>query len=186
MNSIAVISHAALDQALVALQVGMSASDLHGSLCGYLCVCGTVNSRNWINALVLDKTAIGDFDDRQELLHNLYAVCRAQLDDPDFGFSPLLPELGVPLADRAEALVQWCQGFVGGIGLAGVTAEHGLSSDAADILRDFSTIAASHFEYADVEEDEDALSEVLEFIRVGVLLLHTEWNALPSAESTVH
>ena len=42
------------------------------------------------------------------------------------------------------------------------------------MLADFGRIAASRFDYDDAEEDETALGEVLEFVRVGVLLLRTE------------
>jgi len=53
-------------------------------------------------------------------------------------------------------------------------------------LRDFGTIAASRFEVDDAEEDESALSEVLEFIRVAVLLLRTELDSTPAPRGTVH
>jgi len=75
--------------------------------------------------------------------------------------------------------VQWCRGFLGGLGLSGANLESGLSEDGAEILRDFGTIAASRFEYDDAEEDETALTEVLEFIRVGVMLLHAELAPVP-------
>ena len=48
------------------------------------------------------------------------------------------------------------------------------------------TIAASRFEVEDAEEDESALSEVVEFIRVAVLLLHTEIEGGGARRGTVH
>jgi uncharacterized protein YgfB (UPF0149 family) len=87
------------------------------------------------------------------------------LSDTDLRFEPLLPSAETPVDVRADALVEWCRGFLGGIGLAGTNQTHGLSPDCAEILRDFSTIAGSRFEYADSEEDESALAEVIEFIR---------------------
>ena len=99
----------------------------------------------------------------------------------DQGFEPLLPPADTALEHRADALVDWCRGFLGGLGLAGVSREHGLSADGAEILSDFGTIAGTRFEYADGEEDESALTEVIEFIRVGVLLLHAEIVSAPQA-----
>ena len=47
--------------------------------------------------------------------------------------------------------------------------------------------AAAHFDYAaDDEEDENALAEVLEFVRVGTLLLHAELGALARADDSLH
>lgn len=186
MNSSAPISHADLGAALTDLRFGVGASDLHGSLTGYLCGGGEASARNWVQRLALEPDE--DAPDRHELLERLFRQCRAQLDDPELGFEPLLPDEEQPLALRADALVDWCRGFLGGIGLAGVSAERGLSEDGAEILRDFGTIAASRFDYEDAEEDESALAEVLEFIRVAVLLLHTELaNApMPPQRGTVH
>jgi uncharacterized protein YgfB (UPF0149 family) len=177
------ISHAALHAALADLRYGVGASDLHGSLTGFLCGGGKATAANWLRCLEIepedgDKLA-------NPVLDNVFQQCHAQLDDPEFGFEPLLPDENEPLALRADALVDWCRGFLGGLGLAGVNPQRGLSDDGAEILRDFGTIAASRFEVDDAEEDESALSEVLEFIRVAVLLLHTELESA-GPRSTVH
>ena len=57
----------------------------------------------------------------------------------------------------------------------------GMSADAREIVQDFGNIAASSFSYGGGEEDEAALAEVLEFVRVGVLLLHAELDPGPTA-----
>jgi uncharacterized protein len=178
MNS-TTISHAELGMALHELEFGVAASDLHGSLTGFLCGGGVASPRNWLQRLEIETDAGIETHARMELLNRLFRDCRAQLDDPGFAFEPLLPGDGEPLVERADALVQWCRGFLGGLGLSGADAGSGLSEDGAEILRDFGTIAASHFEYDDAEEDESALVEVLEFIRVGVLLLHSELVPTP-------
>lgn len=168
------ITHAELGLVLDELRFGVAASDLHGSLTGYLCGGGIASPRNWLQRLELEPDPAATTAARMELLERLFRDCRAQLDAAGFTFEPLLPDEDDPLAERADALVQWCRGFLGGLGLAGVNAQRGLSEDAGEILRDFATIAASSFEYEDAEEDENALTEVLEFIRVSVLLLHAE------------
>jgi uncharacterized protein YgfB (UPF0149 family) len=99
------------------------------------------------------------------------------LADPELGFEPLLPEDDRPLTERAEAMVDWCRGFLGGFGLAGTAAHAQLSDEAQEILRDVATIAGSSFDFGDEDEDEDALIEVQEFVRIGVMLLHTECTA---------
>ena len=175
MNTAAPITHAQLGELLAALRFGVDPSDLHGSLTGYLCAGGRADAHDWLSALQLqldeaEAAAALEAAPLQQLLRE----CSAWLADPDLRFEPLLPAPETPLELRADALVEWCRGFLGGIGLAGAADKGTLSPDGAEILRDFGTIAGSHFEYADREEDESALAEVIEFVRVGVLLLHSE------------
>jgi len=178
------LTHAELARALQTLHLGMGASDLHGSLTGYLCAGGSAGVEEWPSALALD--AGSGVPLHNESLRQLFRDCRAQLDDPDLGFEPLLPSLDAPVERRAEALVEWCRGFLGGIGLSG-TVSGGLSADANEVLADLGRIAQTHFAYDDAEEDESALTEVLEFVRVGVLMLHTElMRPRASARRSLH
>ena len=177
------LTYAELAHAIKTLRLGVGASDLHGSLTGYLCAGGPAGVEEWPAALELDpdvKTL------RHEALRQLYRDCRAQLEDPDLGFEPLLPAHDAPVERRADALVEWCRGFLGGVGLSGTTTRQRLSEDASEVLADFGRIASSRFDYDDAEEDETALSEVLEFVRVGVLLLHAELNRPRAPGTRVH
>ena len=177
------ITHAELGQLLAVNQCGVGASDLHGSLTGYLCGGGSTSPRQWLEALALDFNE-GEIPPAQ--LEQLYLDCSAWLADPDLVFEPLLPGGQSSVAVRADALVEWCRGFMGGLGLSGHSGAGRLSSEAEEILQDLSTIAGSRFEYKDAEEDENALVEVVEFIRVAVLLLHAELTSAAHANATVH
>lgn len=176
MAEIPSITHAELGAALTRLRFGVAASDLHGSLTGYLCGGGRAGARDFLEALALEGETAGAANGAHRVLEQLYGECHAQLEDPELGFAPLLPEDGRPLAERADALVEWCRGFLGGLGLAGAGTQRPLSDDGQEILRDLGTIAGSRFSYGDDDEDENALAEVLEFVRVGVLLLYVELN----------
>ena len=173
------IRYRKLSETLGRLQVGIHASDLHGSLTGYLCAGGKSTAEEWIDALGFDLDgARGD-----EVFAQLYRMCRQQLDDAELGFEPLLPGDEVALSVRAEALVDWCRGFLGGVGLAGSgRLGDGMSADAREIVQDFGNIAAANFDYTGGEEDEAALAEVLEFVRVGVLLLCAELDPGPPTQ----
>lgn len=183
MSTVSALTHAQLGEMLARLHLGVGASDLHGSLTGYVCGGGRAGARGWLDALELKPEMQGDLPDAA--LTRLYEDCVAWFDDPELRFEPLLPATDATLDARADALVEWCRGFLGGLGLAGISARAGVSAEAGEILQDLGTIAGSRFEYADAEEDENALAEVIEFIRVGVLLLHAELNAHPGA-TTVH
>ena len=99
----------------------------------------------------------------------------------------MLPADDRPLEERAEALVEWCRGVLGGFGLAGAGTHAKLSDEAQEILRDLTTIASSAFDFGDASEDEDALIEVHEFVRMGAMLLFTECRgAQPQPGDTLH
>lgn len=178
------LTHAELSRVIQTLRIGMGASDLHGSLTGYLCAGGRADADTWPAALEIELDAKAPAAD-VEALRRLYRSCRTQLADPDLGFEPLLPESGAPVERRADALVEWCRGFLGGVGLSGQP-PRALSPDATEVLSDINRIASSHFDYDNEEEDESALSEVLEFVRVGVLLLHSELTRPRTRSHSVH
>ena len=176
------ISHAELGEDLARLHLGVGASELHGSLIGYLCAGGRTDARHWLRALEIDTPANTESD---ASLERLFADCNTVLDDPELRFEPLLPDADASIDARADALVDWCRGFLGGLGLGGGSGTS-VSENAAEILRDLGTIAGSRFEYENAEEDESALSEVVEFVRVGVLLLHAEIDKPQQRDVTLH
>jgi uncharacterized protein YgfB (UPF0149 family) len=183
MSDVPTLTHAQLGAVLARLHVGVGASDLHGSLTGYICGGGSAGARGWLAALELQADPEADLP--HAAFARLYEDCAAWFVDPELRFEPLLPDTDT-LDARADALVEWCRGFLGGLGLASVSERPDLSADAKEILHDIGAIASSHFEYADAEEDERALAEVIEFIRVGVLLLHAELATAGRAGKTVH
>lgn len=181
------VGHDEIDALVRRLRLGTEAAELHGSLCGYLAGGGSLRQASVLSALQLDGEASSPSADDLALLQRLRRQCETELADPELGFEPLLPADDRPLAERAEAMVDWCRGFLGGFGLAGTAAHAQLSAEAQEILRDLGTIAASAFDFGNEDEDEDALIEVQEFVRVGVLLLHTECSAHDQpASGTLH
>ena len=171
------IEYEALSQLLRQSRLGITASELHGSLTGYLCAGGVTTVEAWPAALMLD-TGDGDWP-QHALFAQLYHDCRARLMDAGLRFEPLLPADTMPLPQRAEALVEWCRGFLGGFGLAGVASRTALSEDANEVLHDLASIAASRLDCGDNDEDEFALNEVREFVRVGAMLLGAELMPAP-------
>lgn len=164
--------HSELSKALATLCLGVDASDLHGSLTGFFCAGGRASVDDWLDVLALDPDGGGL--SRNATLQQFFRSCRAQFDGISTQIDPLLPAPGAALAQRADALVEWCRGFLGGFGLAGTAQRVALSADASEILADFGKIAASRFDYSDGADDEHALIDVLDFARNGAALLHHE------------
>lgn len=164
-----------LARALKSLNAGLGAADLHGSLCGFLCAGGS-SVQHFLEAVSLQELLHADADaEARSAVARLIRRSGADLDSDQFVLVPLLPDDERPLLERTEALLQWCQGFVGGLGLGGFADEKQLSDDGREVLRDLLEIARTTVSHDDDEEvDEAALAELTEFARVGALLLRED------------
>lgn len=163
--------HAEIAAELRALEAGLEPSELHGSLCGYLSGGGRHDRGNWFALVMSDPLLSPPAADGA--LDRLYLASTRQLDSPDFEFELLLPPQERPVSERGDGLLAWGRGFLGGFGLA-AGANPPLSEESQEALADLARIAASDLSYEDPEADEEALEEVSEFVRVAVMLLHSD------------
>lgn len=156
--------------ALVARQWRLAAdpAELHGALCGWLAG-GGADEAAWPARVLADDQVPTPTEDSP--LDRLRQVSVAQLEDRSFAFELLLPAADMQAVERADALFGWCRGFLGGFGLA-AGAKPPLSEEGSEALQDLARLAQASPEGGDEEEDEDALSEIEEYVRVAVLLLH--------------
>jgi hypothetical protein len=153
------------------LNLGIDAAELHGSLCGLISGGKAGDREHWLGLALADPdTAPAD---PASALDQLYLASVEALASPELGFALLLPDDDAPVSERGEALVNWCRGFLGGFGLAAGAAP-ALSEESSEALADIARIAASDLSYDDPDTDEDALEEVSEFVRVAVMLLHSD------------
>ena len=163
---------------LRSLESDNEAAESHGTLCGMLCGIGELNPMDWLNVTL----AGFDLEDparqaRLQPLVELFEVTRAQFDSSSFDFHLLLPEDEAGLASRVEALGQWCQGFLAGLGFAGLQQLDNLPGELPEIVKDMNEIArAERYELAGDEEDESAYAELVEYVRMGVLLFREEFR----------
>jgi uncharacterized protein len=99
------------------------------------------------------------------------------LRDPNYGFSPLIPDDDDELELRSEALASWCEGFLQGFA-AGVAGSDQISTDAAEILRDMAQIARLEVDStSDIDEQESDFIELVEYVRVVVLNLYQTYTS---------
>ena len=164
-------SHGELADELRGLEAGVEPSELHGSLCGYLAGGGKHDRKSWLGLVMSDPMVSPPGADSP--LDRLYTASTRQLESPDFEFELLLPPGERPVSERGDGLLAWSRGFLGGFGLA-AGAEPPLSEEASEALADLARIAASDLSYEDPEADEEALEEVAEFVRVAVMLVHSD------------
>lgn len=166
------------------LALGVDASELHGSLCGFLCGGGQASRSDWLARLAIEGDA-GVSPQPDSALDRMYRASCEQLGDPGLGFELLLPDDEDSIDERAEALLAWCRGFLGGFGLA-AGADPAMGADAAEALEDISRLAASSVSFDEPETDEDSLMEVSEFVRVAAMLLYGDSHLQARARGTLH
>jgi uncharacterized protein YgfB (UPF0149 family) len=157
------------------LALASSAPELHGGLCGWLAG-GGEPAPDWLAKVLVDPGLPPPAPDGA--LDRLRRVTAAQLEDRSFGFALLLPGSEATLAVRSGALFEWCRGFVGGFGL-GAGADPPLSEEGREALHDLARLAAATAQDDGDDEDEAALAEIEEFVRVAVLLLHGDCTLGP-------
>lgn len=171
MPDISLPPHADLATELAALEAGLAPSELHGSLCGFLSGGGKPDQAAWFPSVMADPMLSAPAPGGA--LDQLYRASVAQLESADFAFELLLPPEDAPVSARGDGLLAWCRGFLGGFGLASGP-NPPLSDEAEEALADLARIAASDLTYEEPDADEDALAEVAEFVRVAVMLLHSD------------
>ncbi len=159
---------ASVDAAARSLDLGVDAAELHGSLCGWLAG-GGAPTPGWLARVLADDAIVPVVAD--SVLDRLCQVSAGQLDDRSFAFALLQPAADASLSERSAALFDWCRGFLGGFGLAAGHAPP-LSEEGREALADLARLAAASPQDDGDEDDEDALIEIEEFVRVAVLLLH--------------
>ncbi|WP_414636646.1 UPF0149 family protein [Arenimonas sp.] len=169
-------THAEIGAQIGDMRLGVDASELHGLLCGYLSGGGLLARNDWLAKVMADDDLSGA--DAGSVLDQMFENTSQLLESPDFGFELLLPDAELSVSERGDGLLSWCRGFLGGFGLA-AGAKPPLSEESQDALNDLSRIAASDLAYDDPDTDEEALEEVTEFVRVAVLLLHSDCVLAP-------
>jgi uncharacterized protein len=149
--------------------------DLHGTLCGVLCVRQHQQAKDWI-----EEFASKASDKEKKKLVYLFKLAQKQLDSPDLDFRLLLPEDEQPLGKRTEGLASWCRGFLYGLGVGGLAKDTPLDIDAQEFLRDVANIAkAKHHSNDNTSESEAAYYEIVEYLRMGVLLIYESLHSTP-------
>ena len=161
-----------IERQLARADLEVGAAEVHGLLCGLFCTRRKDAQQRWLDQL-LAQTADNDLlvSECRGALDELYRQTKSEFDDPGLGFRPLLPQDDQPLQQRAKALSEWCQGFLYGLGVSGLQQER-LSTQTREALEDLAQITRVDLKGLEAsEQDEEAFSEVSEFVWVAAMLL---------------
>jgi len=177
-----------LNEKLERIQATMGLYEAHGCLCGLLSASSDIDKHDWFahvfDGLDQNNLTVKEVSDQ---LVQLFDQTVQGLDDSLLGFHLLLPDDDEDIAERTLALSDWCQGFLFGLGAGGFTEQDSLSEDVQEILKDISEISRITHAGEDDDESEEAFMELVEYIRVGVLLVYGELGVLPENDGpTLH
>ena len=189
--TVPVVSYQELQSALAGLESAVSAAEAHGCLCGALCAREGFSVAEWLGELVAADAAPGSDAGAGAALGALHLETLEALRSQDFGFEPLLPDPESALAERVQALAEWCGGFLYGLGAGAGGVRLSTQGDLDEILEDLSEITRARIDPQESDEaGEAAFTELHEFVRTGAQLAFDELAATraarPFAGAAVH
>lgn len=165
-----------IDHLLQQLKLDIDFSEFHGLLSGLLITIGTQADEIWPSLIGWEEK---DEAIHQVELHTISSYIQElaqQLNDPLLGYQlPLSLEFDSP-AEQISAIASWCQGVIMGISYTPLPKEEQQSDDLREYLHDlltFSRIDGTPSSDED-EEDQQALNQISEYLRHGLLLAQEE------------
>lgn len=167
------MDYAACRDALERAEADLSAAEFHGTLCAMLCTRPDARMDACVIEIVVSEHA-PDGAGWSRVLAEHGERSRRAFAEGDFDLELLLPDDDASLTERSEALSDWCKGFLYGLGVAGKNVTEILSDDAREVVSDLSEFTRLDADEEGSEVAEKAFAEIVEYLRVGVLLIYEE------------
>ena len=188
------LNYQAVTDALARVDIASDAAECQGAMSAVVCLAGEDGFGVWLgshlpelesarlqgDALAMETARIAD---------TLYRHVFTQLQAGTLSYELLLPDDDTDLEARTQAMVNWCQGFLLGLRYAGVADNDQFQGELAEIINDITEIAQMTIGELDYsEEEERSYAELVEYLRVGVMLFWETLSARGSASSpsTLH
>lgn len=153
---------------LLAAKSNFHPTEVHGLFCGHISGTSAKIDQS-LEKLVLGNNKNPEF---REQLQQLYEISYHQMSEFSFEFTLLLPDDDSDINIRTEALGFWCQGFLTGLQQAKISIQNREESDVTETINDLIEIAQVTFgDIAGDDEDEMAYFELVEYVRLSVLLI---------------
>jgi len=183
MKQQALPTYTKLDQALAKTSLKLHPSQVHGLICGILSGNPRCSSA-WEELIGGGHKGSAKI---HKLLQGIYEVSAKQLDDFLFEFQLLLPPDSEDLPNRAEALTLWCQGYLTGLKMVEVPIVDREPSEMTEAINDIIEVAKMNYEnVAANEEDEVAYVELVEYVRMAVILIYQDLREQDAAKKSQH
>jgi len=168
------VTFAEIERVIDGLNTTVDAAEAHGCLCGAVCTSADYTFERWVEEFAPDEARPLPPESEQPL-RLLFAETVRTLRGDDMEFEPLLPDDDITLERRTVSLSQWCQGFLYGFSTGGAVRTETLPDAVNEVLRDLTHISRAIADVGEAgEQEEESYVEVLEYVRVGVQLVHDE------------
>ena len=170
------LDYKSLDKIRISASITNTISKYHGIICSRLCfgikefndlMSKDSNANHRIVSIQLKEfnTALFEIIEEQE----------NQFKSNTLDFQPLLPDESEPIEVRALALALWCEGFIDSCGMCIAELDLDIKAigngEVSEIIEDFSQISTlDPNSILEEEEEEIALMELVEYVRVSVQL----------------
>lgn len=168
-------------------ETDLTAAEAHGLATGMLCIENKIESAIWLAELFPDDIVLTDDD--KIVLVSLFEQTRKLLteENNDFRYDLFLPADDDALADQLQALCQWCEGFLFGVGYTRSSSEWpgesgGVMQDIVEFTK-LDTEVDVDMDEEELNEQEAALIEIQEYLRVAVMTVRDQFSE-QSNEST--
>jgi uncharacterized protein YgfB (UPF0149 family) len=145
-------------------------SEVHGMIVGSIANhMYTSKAPNLLEMLVGNNNAEDALKPLQELLNEMYRTNSESLFENGENYELLLVDEDAKLSVRTESLADWCRGYLLGLLFGDVVSIDQLPEEGSEIVRDLLAIseAGPNDEEDEDEEDEWALAELEEYVKVG-------------------
>ena len=166
-------SHVQLQAVLDLAGVELRASEVQGMVCGEICRQLRFGpDSDFLSLLGQPDTASSAGRMMVDVLENLMDETRRSL-NAGMQFGLLLPDDDEPLEERTASVADFARGFVLALLRGEAPAIAALPGEGGEFVRDLVKISEAR-PGGDAEEDERALVEIEEYMRVGVQLVYEE------------
>ncbi len=194
-----------LTQLVETAEMVLTLEEMHGLLCGILITGKAVSVSMYIDMVTDSNGHDTSHDVSHDISHDishdtsnkalgdvlgkLYDDTRCELQSPTLEFEPLLPDDDYPLDERMVAACSWARGLIIGLAKQGIDVQgiDDVSADSTDFIKDMYQVSQAEFQVAFDEESELVYSELVEYLKMGTLLLQEEFNPIDGEISpTLH
>jgi uncharacterized protein YgfB (UPF0149 family) len=179
----AAINHFEVESTLRDSGSTWSAAQAHGLLCSRLALMGSDGCDDWLRLILESSDGVGSAAaGTLDFLERVSSETYRQLSGRQSEFEPLLPDDTESATVITEALAEWCEGFLHGLvsNVQNDALKEKLAAEPiSDIIKDMLEMTrAGAYEDEDEDEDDDeideALTELVEYLRVATQVVYEE------------
>ncbi len=194
MEPVALPSFETVERALSCLKALGTAAETHGLLCALMSSGARMRKQAWVNSLLSNVVEQGDVMavDAVDSIGRLFEATQKQFKQDQCQAQLLLPDDEAELRERMQALAEWCQGYMSGLKLVGISAQSHANDQVREVLDDLTQIACMDYDddSAQGAEAEAQLMQLQEFVRVGMMLVYDDFldqqSRQPQKSNHVH